>query len=68
MTYKLTALYKCRLCGEEFSIDADVNSSEIAVQISSLFDKPTNGHNCKDGKMGCADFLGVTGLGKKEDN
>lgn len=64
------AIYKCRLCGEEF-VSAATGSSDIArthmlimtvkYQTSEYIGTPTTEismHSCKDGSMGLADFLG----------
>ena len=66
------AIYKCRLCGEEFEKEkVDYKRAVAAVLYlgmfgNELFDDPTTDisvcrmidHNCKDGSMGFADFLG----------
>lgn len=70
------AIYKCRLCGEEFS-NASTGSADIAIKhmvrvttgikplefIGNPIEE-TSMHSCKDGSMGLAGFLGF----KKVDN
>ena len=64
------AIYKCRLCGEEFG-SAKTGSADIAIKhmVSvTSWSKPTEYigapitettmHSCKGGSMGLADFLG----------
>lgn len=64
------AIYKCRLCGEEF-VSAATTSADIAIKhmlIVTVQYKPLefigtpvtkiSMHSCKDGSMGLADFLG----------
>ena len=64
------AIYKCRLCGEEF-VSAITGNADIAIKqmvyvntgitpiehIGNLIEK-TSMHSCKDGSMGLADFFG----------
>ena len=64
------AIYKCRLCGEEF-VSATTGSADIAIKhmvrvttgikplefIGNPIEE-TSMHSCKDGSMGMADFLG----------
>lgn len=66
------AIYKCRLCGEEFEKEkVDYKRAIAAVLCLGMFgnesfdDSTTDisvyrviDHNCKDGSMGLADFLG----------
>lgn len=63
------AIYKCRLCGEEFSegntgeeiardttILLAMRNSTAGALSSTTFTRTK--HNCKDGSFGLADFLG----------
>ena len=64
------AIYKCRLCGEEF-VSAITGNADIAIKnmvrvttgikplefIGNPIEE-TSMHSCKDGSMGMADFLG----------
>lgn len=62
-----TAIFKCRLCGEQF-IGAETGNRKIALNatigasIGKSFDAqaPTlhDTHICEDGSIGIADFLG----------
>lgn len=66
MTYR--AMCKCRLCGEVYKNGAATGSKELAIfsivemetkrhtqiQAPTLIDI----HHCKDGSIGCADFVG----------
>lgn len=63
------AVYKCRLCGEEFSEDAGLVTDEfIAVDFERkiLIGKNMKAHNllirnchtCKDGSLGVVDLQG----------
>lgn len=64
------AIYKCRLCGEEFvsgattSIDVVIKNMlnvTIRYEIKQWIGTPVTEismHSCKDGSMGLADFLG----------
>lgn len=63
------AIYKCRLCGEEFSDGetgeriANIVTQSLAVADSTAANlKYTlnirNVHNCQDGSFGLADFQG----------
>lgn len=64
------AIYKCRLCGEEFvsaitgSADIAIKNMVIMIAECDLKQKILNPvtklsmHGCKDGSMGLADFLG----------
>lgn len=64
------AIYKCRLCGEEF-VSAATGSADIAIKqmvrvttgikLLEFIGNPieeTYMHSCKDGSMGLADFFG----------
>lgn len=64
------AIYKCRLCGEEFKGSATTNI-DIAIknmlnvtfgyEIKQWNEAPVSEifmHSCKDGSLGLADFLG----------
>lgn len=66
------AVYKCRLCGEDF-FDKKIKSSKIEdftitniltmMEQTVLIGKPNHAdlhrfHNCKDGSCGFADFQG----------
>lgn len=64
------AIYKCRLCGEEF-VSAVTGSADIAIKnmvivtaecdVKQKILNPvtkTIMHGCKDGSMGMSDFLG----------
>ena len=64
------AIYKCRLCGEEF-VSAVTGSADIAIKNmvlmtaecdmkQKIFNPVTklSMHSCKDGSMGLSDFLG----------
>lgn len=66
------AVYKCRLCGEEF-FDKKIKSIKIEdfsitnilaqMEQTVLIEKPNRAdlhrlHNCKDGSCGFADFQG----------
>ena len=64
------AIYKCRLCGEEF-VSAATGNEDIAIKnmvvITAECDlgqrilnpiTKLSMHSCKDGSMGLADFLG----------
>ena len=65
------AIYKCRLCGEEFEKGATPNidvaiSRMVNITHGYMSDKYYTGiqvkdtfmHSCKDGSLGLADFLG----------
>ena len=64
------AIYKCRLCGEEFvraitgSADIVIKNMVIMTAECDVKQKILNPvtklsmHSCKDGSMGLADFLG----------
>lgn len=72
MTYK--AMYKCRMCGETFvdtTVENDLQATAITTMIAlnghhkfnyHTFTEKTI-HNCPDGSIGYADFLGF----KRED-
>ena len=64
------AIYKCRLCGEEF-VSASTTNSNIAIKhmlnVTTGYEinefmgatiTELSMHSCKDGSMGLADFLG----------
>lgn len=64
------AIYKCRLCGEEF-VSAITGSADIVIKnmvimtaecdVKQKILNPVTKlsmHSCKDGSMGLADFLG----------
>ena len=58
------AIYKCRLCGEEFE-KGEVEIENAMSVIHSLVINNSTGfamrhkpHNCKNGSYGFADFLG----------
>lgn len=64
------AIYKCRMCGEEF-ISAATGSVDVAIknmvkvttgcEIKQFIGCPVNAtsmHSCSDGSLGLADFLG----------
>lgn len=66
------AIYKCRMCGEEYS-GIQVNSTiafaatvAFGCGAAESFDLlsmntviyKTNNHECKDGSLGLADFIG----------
>ena len=64
------AIYKCRLCGEEF-VSAVTGNADIAIKymvnmtvecdVGQKILNPVTKllmHSCKDGSMGLADFLG----------
>lgn len=68
---KIKALYKCRLCRKEFDETIELKDCKIK---SVSFDKQIlfidevlntntyaikNQHNCEDGSIGFADFLGL---------
>lgn len=70
------AIYKCRMCGEEYS-GIQVNSTiafaatmAFGCAAAESFDLPsmntviykTNNHECKDGSFGLADFIGFRKL------
>ena len=77
------AIYKCRLCGEEFergaipSVDAAIENM-VNITYGYMTDKYSKGmqvkerfmHSCKDGSLGLSDFLGFkeVGGGKNESN
>ena len=66
------AIYKCRLCGEEFEKEKVDHKRAVAAVLclgmleNESFDDPTTDisiyrvidHKCEDGSMGLADFLG----------
>ncbi|WP_373216557.1 hypothetical protein [Ruminococcus sp. 5_1_39BFAA] len=59
------AIYKCRLCGEEYSggrtgaAIAISETTKIAVDGVGIHGTRLHGtHNCDDGSCGLADFLG----------
>ena len=70
------AIYKCRLCGEEF-VSAVTGNADIAIKhmvsVTSGYN-PTEYigapitektmHSCKGGSMGMADFLGFRKVGE----
>ncbi len=69
------AIYKCRLCGEEFSEDTCLIENKIIgidFERKIIVDKNMgvyellirNCHNCKDGSLGMVDFKGF----KKVEN
>ncbi len=55
------AIYKCRLCGEEFSLEQDINALDekyenyLWINFSKI---PLTKHSCQDGSLGLADFQG----------
>ena len=64
------AIYKCRLCGEEFE-SGTTTSTDVVIKnmlnvttgcgIKQYIGNPvteTYMHSCKDGSMGLSDFLG----------
>lgn len=66
------AIYKCRMCGEEFENgrtkgESIANSCVIAISVLGDTIKcksPVNlhehyVHNCKDGSFGFSDFIGM---------
>ena len=70
------AIYKCRLCGEEF-VSAVTGNADIAIKhmVSvTVGYNPTEYigvpitektmHSCKGGSMGMADFLGFRKVGE----
>ena len=65
------AIYKCRLCGEEY-VSASTTSENVAIKqmlhatigykIEEWIGTPLEKnrmHSCKDGSMGVSDFLGL---------
>ena len=66
MTYK--AVCKCRLCGEEFECGAVTGNEylafnsiiEMSLQRYTILQAPhlIEIHSCKNGNIGCADFIG----------
>lgn len=74
------AMYKCRLCGEEFE-SAVTTSADIAIKnmlIVTVQYEPSeyigppitkiSMHSCKDGSMGLADFLGFRKVEDKDES
>lgn len=74
------AIYKCRLCGEEFE-SAVTESVDIAIKhilivtagykTSEYIGTPVTElsmHSCKDGSMGLADFLGFRKVGDENES
>lgn len=71
----MTAIYKCRLCGEKFKdcetghdiafiLAVGITSSEYyTIKGQPTFHR-TMVHNCEDGSIGFADFQGF----KREDD
>ena len=70
------AIYKCRLCGEEF-VSAITGSADIVIKnmvimtaecdVKQKILNPVTKlsmHSCKDGSMGLADFLGFRKVGE----
>ena len=70
------AIYKCRLCGEEF-VSAITGSAYIVIKnmvimtaecdVKQKILNPVTKlsmHSCKDGSMGLADFLGFRKVGE----
>ena len=79
---KYRAIYKCRMCGEEFergampSADAAIENM-VNITYGYMTDKYSKGmqvketfmHSCKDGSLGLSDFLGFKEVwGKNEPN
>ena len=72
---KFKALYRCRLCGKEFYETIELGDCKIKAicfnkQISIVDDVLNantydiiNQHNCGDGSIGFADFLGLKKYG-----
>lgn len=68
------AIYKCRLCGEEFSNgETGENLAEIATALLSTADSTRakgcalfirTVHNCQDSSFGLADFQGFKKVGE----
>lgn len=75
------AIYKCRLCGEEFergaipSVDAVIENM-VNITYGYMADKYCAGmkvketfmHSCKDGSCGLADFLGFKDVGGENES
>ena len=70
------AIYKCRLCGEEF-VSAVTGNADIAIKHMVIVTSGYNPteyigapitekimHSCKGGAMGLADFLGSRKVGE----
>lgn len=70
------AIYKCRLCGEEF-VSAITGSADIVIKnmvimtaecdVKQKILNPVTKlsmHSCKGGSMGMADFLGFRKVGE----
>lgn len=64
------AIYKCRLCGEEFTTNVEIEVGKITgvdfKQQVAIDDKMnihnfmiSNSHHCKDGSFGFLDFKGI---------
>lgn len=76
MDVKWNITYKCRLCNETFSnggTDGDNNAFNVLMTIISGTQYHSGNpvsrlfcHDCSDGSIGCADFIGV--VRNKEDN
>ena len=69
------AIYKCRLCGEEFKA-AVTGSADIAIKNMVIMTAECDAkqkilnpvtklhmHSCRDGSMGLANFLGFRKVG-----
>jgi hypothetical protein len=74
MKYDLA--YKCRICGERVSMgQAETTRDNMLNEVNKTvqMDKYMNGftgsekmmviHNCKDGSIGIADFIGARRIG-----
>lgn len=49
---------KCRLCGEIFNCDGQVDGETAIERIALLRDNSEYIHFCEDGSVGLADFMG----------
>lgn len=68
------AIYKCRLCGEEFErfsfkyiAEAQTYMSNMCVQYGGN-NFPYEHHFCKNGNIGFADFIGCRKVGGKDES
>lgn len=60
------AIYKCRMCGEEYESHHRFNNEVMAQTYMagmcvqrSRYNLPFEHHVCKDGSLGFADFIGM---------
>ncbi len=56
------AIYKCRLCGEEFSLEQEMNISDEKYEKyfwTNFCKIPLTKHCCQNGSFGLSDFQGL---------